>query len=182
MSQGKAWIPPREEIAYELTPNKSEREFLQVFYDIPIKSPSRRQIDPKLLTDFIDKEMKMKTPFLEHVQRAIRWYRLGAMQVDLYDQFNCFWIGLEALNPILQQQLSVKEEATITCPECKHQWTKEITVSGIKTFVQSKIEDGPNIYKKIHQLRNSIMHKHKTIFGNSTIGGCLCSENWRDSF
>jgi len=160
---GRGMDIPREEIAYELTPNQPEREFLQVFYDVPIKSPSRRQIDPKQLTDFIDSELKMNTPIAEHLRRAIRWYRLGAMQVDWFDQFNCFWIGLESLNPILQQQLSVKEETTITCPKCNHQWTKEKTVSGIKTFVLTKIEDGSSIYKKIHELRNSIMHSTKPL-------------------
>ena len=58
---------PREEIAYEITPNKLEREFLQVTYDIPAKALSRRQVDPKQLTDFIDRELRMKSPVVQHL-------------------------------------------------------------------------------------------------------------------
>jgi hypothetical protein len=37
---GRGMEIPQEEVAYELTPNVQERDFLQVFYDIPIKAPS----------------------------------------------------------------------------------------------------------------------------------------------
>ena len=46
---GRGMDIPREEIAYELTPNQSEREFLQVFYDIPIKLPSLRKLTQNFL-------------------------------------------------------------------------------------------------------------------------------------
>jgi hypothetical protein len=158
---GRSMDIPREEIAYELTPNKSEREFLQVFYDIPIKSPSRRQVDPNQLTEFISKLMLMKSPLVERLQRAIRWYRLGAMQNDVYDQFNCFWIGLEALNPILQQKLNVGEEVK-KCTKCGN---KLVTtkISGIQAFIEQKTEGGSEISKKIRSLRVSIMHSTKTM-------------------
>ena len=159
---GRGMDIPREEIAYELTPNKSEREFLQVLYEIPIKSPSRRQIDLKQLTDFIDRELKMKTPFAEHLRRAIRWYRLGAMQIDLFDQFNCFWIGLEALNPILQKRLAVTDDPTV-CPNCSHKWVSTPTISGIRFFVQEKIAEGKELYKNIRGLRIAIMHSTKPL-------------------
>ena len=89
---GKGMDIPREEIAYEITPDVQKREFRQIFYEVPIKSPSRRQVDPQKLSDFIDRTLKIKPPDSEHIARAIRWYRLGATVTDPFDQFNSFWI------------------------------------------------------------------------------------------
>jgi hypothetical protein len=162
LTTGRGMNIPEEEIAYELTPNVQEREFLQVFHDVPIRLPSRRQVDPQCLIDFIDKQLKLKTPFAEHIARAGRWYRLGATVTDVFDQFNCFWIGLEALNPLLQQKLSVKDDLVV-CPECKHKWVATPTVSGIRLFVQAKMKEDKNLYRNIHQLRIDIMHSKKDL-------------------
>lgn len=160
MVTGRGMETPREEIAYELTPDVQERDFVQIFYDVPFKSASRRQVDPKSLIDFIDRQMKLEAPFSEHLIRAIRWYRMGAMVTDIFDQFNCFWIGLEALNPLLQQKLSVKDDPT-TCPKCGHRWISTHTVSGIRVFVQNKMEEGKTLYQNIRQLRNYVIHSTK---------------------
>jgi hypothetical protein len=144
---GRGLEIPREEIAYEITPDVTKREFLQVFYDVPFKSPSRRQVDPQKLIDFMDKQFKPAKKYSERIGRAIRWYRLGAMVTDIFDQFNCFWIGLEALNPLLQEKLSVKGD---------------LTVSGIKAFIQDKMKR-KELYKNIHQLRIGIMHSTKKL-------------------
>jgi hypothetical protein len=162
MITGRGMEIPREEIAYELTQGAQERDFLQVFYDVPIKLPSRRQVDPQGLIDFIDRQLKLEVPFSEHMTRAIRWYRLGAMVTDVFDQFNCFWIGLEALNPLLQHKLSVKDDLTV-CPECGHRWVATPTVSGIRVFIQDKINEGKTLYRNIRQLRNDIMHSTKEL-------------------
>jgi len=161
---GRGMEIPREEVAYELTPKVQERDFLQVFYDIQIKAPSRRQVDPQNLIDFIDKQSKLERPFVEHIARAVRWYRLGATVTDIFDQFNCFWIGLEALNPLLQQKLSVKDDPLV-CPKCKHEWTAIPTVSGIRAFVQDKMNEGRDLYQNIRQLRIDIMHSTKELKG-----------------
>jgi hypothetical protein len=157
MMTGRGMDIPKEEIAYELTPEAKEREFLQVFYDPPVILPSRRQVDPQRLIDFIDRQLKLQPLFSERVARAIRWYRLGAMVTDIFDQFNCFWIGLEALNPLLQQKLSAKDDPVV-CPKCGHNWVGTPTVSGIRSFIQDKIKEGKLVYKKIRGLRIDIMH------------------------
>src|SRR3990170_3588878 len=93
MMTGKGMDIPREEIAFEISPNVEEREFLQVFYDPPLILPSRRQVDPQPIIDFIERQLRLPQSFSERLARAIRWYRLGAMVTDIFDQFNCFWIG-----------------------------------------------------------------------------------------
>lgn len=157
---GRGMDIPREELAYELTTSTQERDFLQVFYDIPLKSLSRRQLDPETLISFIEKSTKLDSSFFEHIARAVRWYRLGAMVTDIFDQFNCFWIGIEALNPLLQQKLSIADDP-IMCPKCKHRWVAIPTVSGIRVFFQEKLKKGGNLYREIRELRNSIVHSTK---------------------
>ncbi len=168
MMTGRGMEIPREEIAYELTTDAQERDFIQIFYDPPIRPPislpSRRQVDPQRLIDFIDRQMKLEAPlFTEHLARAIRWYRLGAMVTDVFDQFNCFWIGLEALNPLLQQKLSVKDDPTVCPCGCEYRWVTAPTVSGIRAFVQDKMKNGKKLYQNIHQLRIAIMHSTKKL-------------------
>ncbi|MBO3809708.1 MAG: hypothetical protein FGF50_08970 [Candidatus Brockarchaeota archaeon] len=46
---------PKEELAYEITPEVEERDFLQVFYNTLPISISRRTLDNQLLKHFIDK-------------------------------------------------------------------------------------------------------------------------------
>lgn len=159
---GKGMETPREEIAYELTPDVPKREFRQIFYDVPLKSPSRRQVDPQKLSDFIEKTLRIKPPNSEHVARAIRWYRLGATVTDPFDQFNSFWIGLEALNPVLQTKFSIRDDPA-RCPECGHEWISTPTVSGIRVFIQNKMNAEKHLYRDIRQLRIDIMHSTKRL-------------------
>jgi hypothetical protein len=162
---GKSMEIPKEEIAYEIRAGVEKREFLQTYYDVPMKQPSRRQIDPQTLINFIDRQLKLEARSLssaERVARAGRWYRLGTMVTDVFDQFNCFWIGLEALNPLLQQTLQVKDEPVL-CPNCKHELPAPPTILGVKTFIQTKIAGGKDLYRDIRRLRNDVMHSTKQL-------------------
>lgn len=114
---------PREELIYEITQNVQEREFVQVFHNPLTLHISRRVLDPQLLIDVIDHSVKLKAEYFRRIGRAVRWYRMGVMTFDKFDRFNCFWIGLEALNPLLQEKLSVKHD---------------LTVSGVRAFIQQK--------------------------------------------
>jgi len=156
MMTGKGMDIPREEIAFEISPNVEEREFLQVFYDPPLILPSRRQVDPQPIIDFIERQLRLPQSFSERLARAIRWYRLGAMVTDIFDQFNCFWIGLEAMNPLLQEKFLVKDDQT-TCPQCGLRVTPP-TIAGVKLFIEEKMKDGKLLYKNIRKLRTGIMH------------------------
>jgi len=82
---------------------------------------------------------------------------MGTLAFDVFDKFNCFWIGLEALNPILQEKFSIGDDPAL-CPACKHKWIATPTVSGIRTFVQSEISDGAKSYRRLHNLRINIFH------------------------
>ena len=159
---GRGMDIPCEEISYELTPDVPKREFSQIFYDVPIKLASRRLVDPQRLTDFVDKIFQPKTPKSERIARAIRWYRLGATVTDPFDQFNSFWIGLEALNPILQERLSIKDDPSHG-QKCKYEQNATPIVSGIRAFIQTNMNKEDDLYRNIRHLRVAIMHSTKRL-------------------
>jgi hypothetical protein len=107
-------------------------------------------------------EITPKVETREHIGGSIRWYRLGTTTVDVFDRFNCFWIGLEALNPILQNKLKVGDDKT-RCPKCQYEWVCTPTVSGIRVFVQTKIPDGKKVYKRSRELRINLMHSKENL-------------------
>lgn len=153
---------PTEELAYEITPKIEERDFLQVFYD-PIPMPiSRRTLNCQLLISLIDKVIKLNPKERDRIGRAMQWYRMGSMTPNIFDKFICFWIGLESLNPIFQEKFSVKDDPT-NCPHCGYKWVSTPTVSGLRTFIQTKIPEGKKLYRRIHDLRVNLMHSKKRL-------------------
>lgn len=153
---------PREELIYEITPNVQQREFVQVFYNPLALRISRRVLGPQLLINMMDRSLKLKSEYFGRIGRAVGWHRRGIMTSDKFARFNCFWIGLEALNPLLQDELSVKDDP-VKCQECGHKWVASPTVSGIRTFTQQKLPNGKQLYKRVHQLRINIMHSTREL-------------------
>ena len=147
----------REELAYEITPGVSDRSFLQFFHEIPVR-PSRREIDHVAMIDIMDKVINLgDSDKKNRVLRAIRWYRRGALAVDALERFTWYWIGLETLNPLLQDTFNVSDDPT-HCPKCKHEWVSIPTVSGIRAAVQEFMPDGRTLYTRMKDLRIGLIH------------------------
>jgi len=153
---------PKPMICYEISETTKEHEFMQMFDDIALNDPSRKRLSPDKLLQKITAFHKLPDPIASgRVARAIRWYRLGTGTVDAFEKFNAYWIGLEALNPLLQTKLGVDDDK-VTCGECGHKWTIP-TVSGIREFCARHIDDGANLYRRIHGLRIKIMHSREEL-------------------
>lgn len=150
---------PTENLAYEITPNVEKREFLQIFIDPAKIQISRRTLDHTLLMKIIEQIYKQESSAYHSIARAMRWYRMGTLTFDIFDKYSCFWIGLEALNPILQQKLSVKDDLT-TCPnpQCRHKWVSSPTISGIRVFIKEKLHSPSQLYQRFRNLRIDLMH------------------------
>jgi hypothetical protein len=153
---------PSENLAFEITPKTSERDFIQIYHDPFRIAMSRRTLNHQQFIQLMDYFMKSEVETREHIGGSIRWYRLGTTTVDVFDRFNCFWIGLEALNPILQNKLKVGDDKT-RCPKCQYEWVCTPTVSGIRVFVQTKIPDGKKVYKRSRELRINLMHSKENL-------------------
>jgi hypothetical protein len=148
----------RPMLCYEITEGKSEREFRQFFDDATFLNPSKRVLPHMDLIDRIDRLYKIREPGLsERIIRAIRWYRWGTGSPDPYDRFVAYWIGLEALNKILQDRLKAEDVKT-DCPKCGYSWVSVPTVTGIREFVKQFFEDGGTLYQRMHALRINVMH------------------------
>lgn len=159
---GIGLLTPREELAYEVTPQVNERDFMQIYHD-PFHVPiSRRNLDNQLLIQLIDHFTRLNPYISSRIARGIRWYRMGTMTSDIFDRFNCFWIGLEALNPVLQEKFSVLDDMT-KCPKCGYEWVSMPTISGIRTFIQNEIPEGKTLYRLFRELRNHIMHSKEKL-------------------
>jgi hypothetical protein len=162
LATGVGLAIPSESLAYEITPNTSERDFIQIYHDPFRLAISRRTLNHEQFIQLMDHFMKSEAETRERIGRSIRWYRMGTATFDVFDRFNCFWIGLEALNPILQNKLKVGDDKT-KCPKCHHEWISTPTVSGIRLFVQTKIPEGRKLYKRSHALRINLMHSKENL-------------------
>ena len=150
---------PKETLAYELTPNTEEREFLQIFHNPANITISRRKINHEFFVRFKDRIYKQKESTYHYIARALRWYRMGILTFDIFDKFTCFWIGLEALNPVLRSKLGASHESKkMKCPNCGNEWlVSNPTVSGIKCFVKDRLQN-PSLYKSLHESRVKLLH------------------------
>jgi len=153
---------PSENLAYEITPKTFERDFIQIYHDPFRIAVSRRTLNHEKFTQLMDHVIKSNPEIRDRIGRSIRWYRMGATTFDVFDRFNCFWIGLEALNPILQKKLKVGDDKT-KCPKCRNEWVSTPTVSGIRLFVQKKIPEGKKLYKSFRELRINLMHSKEKL-------------------
>lgn len=161
---GVSMPTPKVMVCYDVSEDAKEHDFMQFFDDFAFNNPSRKRIAEDKFRSIVDRFNSISDKVLfERVSRAIRWFRAGAASTDNFERFNCFWIGLESLNPLLQSKLGIGNDKT-TCPECKHEWELMPTVSGIREFFSQKVDQGKPLYKTIRDLRIDIMHSKKRLF------------------
>ena len=135
---------PTEVLAYEISPEAKEKEFLQI---------------SEFLVRVIDGALKKAGSSYHCIPRALGWYRMGISTSDIFDKFNCFWIGLESLNSLLSQRLNISHDDKITkCEKCGHTWTiPDKTIAGIRFLIKDEMKS-PTLYKDLRKLRVNLMH------------------------
>jgi len=145
----------RQELVYEITPDIHDREFLQLFHELPADLP-QKSANPELVVALMEKAIEENDERKrERITRAVRWYRKGAVSSDVLDRFISYWTGFEALNPILQDVFSVNDQ-----PQSSP------TISGIRAFLQKSYPG--DLYKRAHELRVELVHSTKPL---STLTG-----------
>jgi len=147
----------RAELAYDITPGITDRDFLQFFHDLPV-SVSRRTLDPNVMIELMHRVFGVAdTEERKRLLRAVRWCRKGSMATEVFEKFIDYWTGLETLNPLLQAACKVASDPT-RCPKCKHEWISTPTVSGVRTALSRLVHDGSNFYNEIRRLRVALFH------------------------
>lgn len=154
---------PQPMLCFGISDTTKEHDFMQFFDNIRFNNPSRKRLPPNQLLDAMTAFYSLKdSAVASRVARAVRWYRLGTGVPEPFERFNAYWIGLEALNGMLQEKLDVTDDKA-TCPECGHEWIATPTVSGIREFCKRHVEDGTNLYRRMHDLRINVMHSKEKL-------------------
>ncbi len=148
--------PAHASRAFDVSPQKEQREFVQ-YFDTPHSQVSRRTLDLASLGRVLESLGAVKdNGKAKRLARAVRWHRLAAGEPDPLDRFSYRWIGLEALNPVLMKELGAPK-STHTCAKCGHEW--ELSDSGgIKGLCMRDFEDGDELFKRIRDFRVALQH------------------------
>lgn len=129
-------------VAVDIDPEHTDHEYLQFIYP-PLPPLSRGSILPPKMIDFVNHfENLGSREDRESIARALIHYRKGLRATDSLDGFLDFWIGLEALNRPLATKLN----------------TQRRTLTPIKTFLESHIENGEELFSAAKNLRNDFVH------------------------
>jgi hypothetical protein len=107
----------RVETAYDVTPEAERRDFIQFFYDSPIVSTSNGELNAEIFSSCFGKLIDAATVYRDRLQRAIGRYSKALTETNVIDQFTSIWIGFEALNEPLRENLKAPDEIS-RCPKC----------------------------------------------------------------
>lgn len=141
--------------AYDATPNKEERQFVQYFYDSSWPRPVVAAVEASMVQEVINGWGRHEGKGHWALSRAFFWYRRGLREPNPADRFTYLWFGLEALEPMLRARLNVRSE-TSRCPSC-HRLLEDPSTAGIKAHLAAH-GDGGELYGRARKLRVSLLH------------------------
>ena len=141
--------------AYDATPNRDEREFVQYFYDTPWPRSVVAAVESSTVQKVINAWGRYEGKPHWAVSRAFFWYRRGLREPNPADRFTYLWLGLEALEPMLRARLKVRSE-TSRCPSC-NRLLEDPSTAGIKAHLAAGSR-GDKFYARARKLRVNIVH------------------------
>jgi len=141
--------------AYDATPNKDEREFVQYFYDDSWRRSLVAAIESSTVQKVINAWGRYEGKPHWAVSRAFFWYRRGLREPNPADRFTYLWLGLEALEPMLRARLKVRSEAG-RCPSC-NRLLEDPSTAGIKAHLATGSRSD-ELYARARKLRVNILH------------------------
>lgn len=147
-------------LAYDITEGISERDFIQLFYDLPISRPQQADIETYFM--HLESVLLYKGEHQERLYRSIRWFRKGINENDPLDQFLALYQGLETLNPLLAKHFNCpnagKEIIERVCVKSGNTFYSENTTKqGLEELV-NEVKLDKKTWTKITKTRNSISH------------------------
>lgn len=141
----------KADVAYDSTEGISEREFWQRFEPEILGRPVKIA-NGKYAADIVATIGNIE----KHKDRLIRAgmaLRRGLRVDDALSRFSEYWIGLECLNPALQQRL--ESESTSWLCDCGKKYRRE-EATGVRDFLISM--HGEDMWKRVKRLRRDIFH------------------------
>jgi len=141
--------------AYDATPNRDEREFVQYFYDNSWPRPIVAAVEGSAIQKVINAWGRHEGKAHWAVSRAFFWYRRAIREPSPADRFTYLWLGLEALEPTLRARLKVRSE-TSRCSSCKR-LLEDPSTAGIKAHLAAGTKSD-ELYARARKLRVNIVH------------------------
>jgi hypothetical protein len=141
--------------AYDATPNKEERQFVQYFFDTPWPRPVVVAVEASMVQEVVNGWGRHEGKGHWALSRAFFWYRRGLREPNPADRFTYLWFGLEALEPMLRARLNVRSE-TSRCPSC-NRLLEDPSTAGIKAHLAAGSR-GDKFYARARKLRVNILH------------------------
>jgi|GEM_PF-6721079 len=142
-------------LAYDVTPNKLERPFLQRFYQDLWSRSLQVHVDPAVLQGVINGWGQLEGKRHWAASRAFYWYRRALRAGDPADRFTYLWLGLEALEPMLREKLNIPQDDA-RCPSC-NKLLQDPSTAGIRGFLQN-VSSQERLYRRARQLRVNLLH------------------------
>ncbi len=167
-------------LAYDATPGLNRRELLsEVRVGLPIGS---RLIDPEdlqVMLNALDNLQRTSSSRdealkrLKTIARAIDWLRKGLSEENLLDEFAAYWIGLEAVDPLLKMPVRIFRTCSIcgqTISACNHCGAEipavERTVNpleGVRFVMEEKRGMSQQKFNRVRALRGAVLHGAKSL-------------------
>ncbi len=140
-------------LAYDATPNKEEHQFIQTF-DVPEAGRSVKLGHVDATLELLGKIQGIEdVGHRERLIRAAMSLRRGLDISDSLSRFNEYWIGLECLNPLLEERVPV-EASTWNCT-CGKSYKRD-EARGVKAFMDAVYDH--ETHKAIRKLRRDVFH------------------------
>ncbi len=141
-------------LLYESSENLLKRDFKQIFHKL-LKERNIKEIDQKAFKDLflaLDKNLDPR------LFRALGWRRKANLQKIPIDKFISYWTGLESISSLLFDHYKIpEEERAFKCKNCG-QFIFPSSLKGVKKLFLNEIKDDKQLYYKIRDTRNKIIH------------------------
>lgn len=147
--------------AIEFNDGTHDRILIQQL-EIPIYTPTARFLDLGKFEFFHDALNDSNNEILisseERFARAVRWYRKGIMEDELFDTFQNYWTALETLKIILNEKYNVsnKYKAEYRCEFCG-KGRQVPTEAGIQRLI-ANAGYPPDLWRELRSVRVQITH------------------------
>lgn len=88
------------------------------FDEWPIEPSARRMLTKERMQTLVARLNGLVEKDRSRIFRGLDWYRNALGETNVFDRFAATWIGLEALNPLLQRRRNLPTTRQIACKNC----------------------------------------------------------------
>ena len=146
--------------AFDYEETATDREFAQLFRNIVLSSKPRRIYKRELMRLFHNKWCSLKdSATRDRLRRSMTLLRLSYTEIDVIDQFEDIWDGLETINPLLREKYSLpKTFPGSKCSNCGNQIQVPGSSSGIRHAVIELTGRPSTDWRELNDIRKDIVH------------------------